>query len=154
MHSHRFGHRHKPERYALIVIGILLLIVGLGFLIQFLWNVTIASMFDLPGISYWQAVGLFILAKLFSSVGRYGRSSKFRHRKHRGWKHRGESEDKPEPNNAATFSEFWQEEGQEAYEVFLANRSEGREGEEGEGGGEGEDEDGGEGEDDKGEGSK
>ena len=148
MHSHRFGHR-KPEKYFLIVIGILLLIVGLGFLIQFLWNVTIASMFDLPGISYWQAVGLFILAKLFFSVGRYGRSLRFRYAKHHGWKHRGESEDKPDPNNAATFSEFWQEEGQEAYEAFLENRSEGREGEEDEGG-----EDGGEGEDNKGEGSK
>lgn len=145
MHSRRFGHHYKPEKVFLIVIGILLLIVGLGFFIQFLWNVTIASMFDLPGISYWQAVGLFILAKLFFSVGRYGHSSKFKYRKHHGWKHRGESEDKPDPNNAATFSEFWQEEGQEAYEAFLTDRSEGSEDQEGEGVGEGED--------DKGEGS-
>ena len=152
MHLHRFGHHYKPGKYFLIVIGILLLLVGLGFLIQFLWNVTIASMFDLPGISYWQAVGLFILAKLFFSVGRYGRSSKFRYRKRYSWKHRGESEDKPDPNNAATFSEFWQEEGQEAYEAFLANPSEGEEGEESEESEESEE--GEEGEDDKGEGSK
>ena len=65
MHSHRFGHHYKPGKYFLIVIEILLMLVGLGFLIQFLWNVTIASRFVLPGISYWRAVALLILARSF-----------------------------------------------------------------------------------------
>ena len=126
MHSnHRSGGR-RLGKVVLIALGIIVLLIGLGFLIQFLWNVTIAAMFDLPSISYWQAVGLFILAKLFFSVGsfrhRYKYRSKHWHKKYHDRNHESDSEDQSEPPTDATFTSYWQEEGKAAYEDFLIKR--------------------------------
>lgn len=35
-----------------------------GKLVQFLWNVTIADIFNLQDISYWQAVGILLLSRI------------------------------------------------------------------------------------------
>jgi len=41
-----------------------LLAVGLGWLVQWLWNNLMTMLFKLPAITYWQAVGLFLLVAL------------------------------------------------------------------------------------------
>lgn len=35
-----------------------------GKLVQFLWNATVADIFDLKEITYWQGVGLLLLARI------------------------------------------------------------------------------------------
>jgi len=133
MFSNRLSGIPKAGRIFLVVVGGLALAVIIGlvlaFLVQFLWNQTIATMFDLPAISYWQAFGLFILAKLFFGMGaarhRYGG----KYRKHRHRKHQRvgiESEDGSDLTEGETFKQYWHEEGKEAYETFRANRSEDR----------------------------
>lgn len=51
------------------VIGMVILGIGIailmGFVIMWLWNGLMPDIFKLGEITYWQAVGLFILAKLF-----------------------------------------------------------------------------------------
>ena len=103
-----------------------------GYLVQFLWNAVIADVFGLPGISFWQAVGLFILAKLFFGMGG-GNSRRSKHRMRRHHHGSSEVEEKPETEttaeesefvNDANFKKYWQEEGQEAYEAFLLQREE------------------------------
>ncbi len=43
-----------------------------GFLVKWLWAVTLSPLFDLPLISYWQAVGLIILSRLlFGGFGHH-----------------------------------------------------------------------------------
>ena len=100
MFTTQYSNLPKAVRIFLAVAGGLLFAVAIGlvlaFLVQFLWNQTIAAMFGLAAISYWQAFGLFILAKLFFGLGvRGGRFShrykKGHHRRHR--KHDVESED-------------------------------------------------------------
>lgn len=56
-------------------IAILGLAILFGFIIMWLWNYVMPPIFDLPIITYWQAVGLFILAKLFFGFGGGGDSS-------------------------------------------------------------------------------
>ncbi len=62
----------------LCIAAVLALVLGLG--LQWLWNQLIPDIFGLPEISYWQAVGLFILCHLLFK-GHYG--------------HKGESCEKP-----------------------------------------------------------
>ncbi len=59
----------KAMKFFFIVIAILVLAVLLGFFVMFLWNATMVPIFGVPEISYWQAVGLFLLAKMFFGFG-------------------------------------------------------------------------------------
>jgi len=50
---------------AAVVVGAFLL----GFVVQALWNWLFPEIFGLPKITYWQALGLFILARFLLSGG-------------------------------------------------------------------------------------
>ena len=131
MFSDRNRTRPKGVKIALITVGFLLLAVVLGFWIQFLWNSTIAAIFELPDISYWQAVGLFVLAKFLFGMFPSHRHGRYRHRKNHSWKggvdseEDADSEEGSEPTDNATFKKYWREEGKEAYEAFRAARKKG-----------------------------
>ncbi len=60
------------------IIGLTLLAIVFGIFVKWLWNALMPEIFDLPEISYWQAVGLAVLAHiLFGAHGgphRYERS--------------------------------------------------------------------------------
>ncbi len=128
MRSHNFWHNRdasklkKAGKIFLIVTGILLLAALLGYLIMLLWNLTVAAIFDVPTITYWQAVGLFLLAKMFMGFGGGHRHSKSKHRN----KHiRHQSTDTEDVSNLAAdtmFKEFWQGEGKQAYEAYREAR--------------------------------
>ena len=134
MSSTPFSRMPKAGKVLLAVVGGLMLVVviglGLGFLVQFLWNRTIAEIFAVPAISYWQAVGLFVLAKFFFGMGASGNRSKHRRKKTHGRCGGGELDDglgpTPTVTDDAMFKKYWQAEGKEAYETFLATRKEGR----------------------------
>jgi len=128
MSSHDFWHNRdaskamKAGKILLIIAGFLLLAFLLGYWIMFLWNETMAAIFGLPTISYWQAVGLFLLAKMFFGIGGRGRRSNSKYRR-RHIKHQAdETEDVTEVTASATFKEFWLGGGKEANEAYLAAR--------------------------------
>ncbi len=52
-----------------------------GKLVQILWNGTVADIFSLTDISYWQGVGLLLLSRIL--VGGMGQSHEKHHRIHR-----------------------------------------------------------------------
>lgn len=107
----------------------------LGWAVQWLWNNTLAVIFDWPTISYWEAVGLFVLAKLFFGFGHSGGHGKHR-RKKRGdegdrkvqdwWKRRMGDDDSVAPTTDESFKAYWQEEGKAAFEKYMASRKSGR----------------------------
>ena len=100
-----------------IVFGLLF-----GLLIQFLWNATLTEMFDLPALSFWQAVGLFILAKLFFGFGAGSSGSRRRRKKPRVDQQLSEdAEDVSTLADDETFRKFWQEEGKASYEAFRSS---------------------------------
>lgn len=41
-----------------------------GFIVMWLWNALLPELFKLPAISYWQAVGLFLLSRIL--LGGFG----------------------------------------------------------------------------------
>ena len=109
----------KALKIFLVIAGIILLGISLGFFIMFLWNATMASIFNLPTISYWEAVGLFFLAKLFFGFG--GGSNKSRSNKKK--RHSREQSSEVDFSSDEAFKEFWKGEGKEAYEAYLASEN-------------------------------
>lgn len=63
-------HRHKIALPVFVMIAALLL----GAVVQWLWNAILPAVANVNPISYWQAVGLFVLCKiLFGNFRRPGR---------------------------------------------------------------------------------
>ena len=61
--AQKFGVYTLMGLAAFIVFGTLF-----GWLIQWLWNSTLSEIFGIATISFWQAIGLFVLAKLFFGI--------------------------------------------------------------------------------------
>jgi hypothetical protein len=73
------GNHNKKQEYAdqmeaiakkvLKVIGFVILgitvVIGIGFVVKWLWNSLMPELFGLKEITYWQGVGILILSKIF-----------------------------------------------------------------------------------------
>ncbi|MCB1691251.1 MAG: hypothetical protein KDI19_00725 [Pseudomonadales bacterium] len=98
-------------------IAAIVLFVVFGFFVKVLWNNTIAEIFEVNAITFWQAVGIFILAKLLFGFGS-GSARGFR----RGSRRRHGRHAPPNPDDDDAFRQYWESEGKVAYETFLAGR--------------------------------
>ena len=92
---------------------ILIVCIVEGFVIGTLWNWLMPSLFGLGEITYWQAIGLFALAKLIfgfgfggdnNSMGRRGRNARC-------------GEDEP-GENWTEYEAWWEAEGKSAFENY------------------------------------
>ncbi len=94
--------------------------------LQLLWNWLMPELFGLTAISYWQALGILVLAKLIFGMGGGCGGRGGRHRK----SHQGTCR----PNGKASdkwwyYDRFWKEEGAAAYEQYVARMEGGKSGE-------------------------
>jgi len=87
---------------------------------MFLWNATIADIFGIAAISFWQGIGLYFLAKLFFGFGFGSGSGRFKSKdgKFRWAKFKDKSV------GHQSFRKYWDEEGRNAYERFRKDESE------------------------------
>ncbi|MFN0730224.1 hypothetical protein [Polaribacter gochangensis] len=119
--KHKLRTKSPLEIAGWIVLGILA-ITGIailfGFVVMWLWNWLMPEIFGLTTITYWQAVGLFILAKFI--FGGFGGSSD---------NSSCEPKSKKEKNSKNDFSKwrlydsYWKEEGESAYEEYIKKRN-------------------------------
>ncbi len=98
---------------AILIAGLIVLV---GFVVMWLWNWLMPEIFGLPTLTYWQAVGLLLLAKLFFGFGMGGDSSssdedfdcstdkKKKKKDFSKWKY---------------YDKYWKEEGDKAYNAYL-----------------------------------
>ena len=138
-HSREHLRGHRMERFALFLFGgtglVIVAVLALGWIVQLLWNATIAPSFDVGMISFWQAIGLFLLAKLFfgfggginhTRSGRWGKSRKGAKRAPEGAAvAEGSTDDSDVVSDVPTteaFRDYWESEGKSAYETFLADQ--------------------------------
>lgn len=106
---------------AMIIFGgaaIIGLAILLGFVIMWLWNWLMPDLFGLSTITYWQAVGLFILAKIL--IGGCGGRSKSKKR-NSDWDCDIDSKKKKKSDFSKWkhYDKFWQEEGDKAYDNYV-----------------------------------
>ena len=123
----------KTARIFMMVVGgfLMMIIFALlfGLILKFLWNSTVVELFALPTIGYWQAIGLFILAKFFFGFGHgWGFQHQYNKETHKQWHkwHGRKSEGEQIADNDEMLQKYWEEEGKAAYESFLASRGEGQ----------------------------
>ena len=114
---------HIAGMVILFIIGIAALITLFGFGTMYLWNWLMPELFDLPTITFWQTVGLLILAKIFFGGFEGGKKHK-KHKKHHG-NHscgKGEKSHKKEYDKWKYYNEFWAEEGEAALEAYMEKK--------------------------------
>lgn len=113
--KHKMRGKSLGEIIGMIIFGTIF-ITGLailfGFIIMWLWNWLMPMIFGLTILTFWEAVGVFILFKiLLGGCGGFGgkdkKTSKCNH------------ESKGEFSKWKHYDNFWREEGNEAYEAYL-----------------------------------
>lgn len=121
----------RPGRAIGAVIGGLFLAgflgLAVGILVKLLWNVTLTPVFDLPAITYWQAVGLFILAKLMFGFGHHNKDhhhDAVMDRKIHHWIGARSEEEVDLPDDMSAFKDYWREEGKAAFEIYMEAKKE------------------------------
>ena len=135
MNTIQFSRNQRFDKVARIFMmvagGFLMLIIFaliFGFILRFLWNATVVEMFSFPTISYWQAIGLFILAKFFFGFGHGWGQQHYNKQQHEKWQQWCGQKSEHEPGQAddMMLQKYWEEEGKDAYEAFLASQKQGQ----------------------------
>lgn len=86
-HWHRHGwHRHGWQRGVGFLALIVVAVVAFGWIVMQLWNAVLPDVFGWKTISYFQALGLLVLSKIFfGGWHRGGHHHGCHHRRHDGW---------------------------------------------------------------------
>jgi len=133
------GKYHHTPRWGLRIIfmflgGIILAVLFaliFGWFVELLWNWLMPTLFNLKEITYWQAVGIVLLAKLiFSGFGRPHRPGRGYRKFPHPWKPRFEmrgdwdwQDENWKPGGSHRYwryyDDYWKEEGKKAFEAYL-----------------------------------
>ena len=103
------GQRGRKRWFLLPLIPICA-ILFFGFIVMLLWNGLMPEIFKLEHITYWQAVGLLILAKILFVLGPFRKGGFGEHRRHWAWKERWM---KMTDEERAKFKEEWKNRGRD-----------------------------------------
>jgi len=101
------------------VVGIAGLAILFGFIIMWLWNWLMPDIFGLTELTYWQAVGLFMLSKILIGTSGSGGGGKGHKSKKNGKYKCNEKESKNEFSKWKHYDNFWKEEGSESYQNYV-----------------------------------
>lgn len=137
-------HNSRPNpvarvfRIALMVIGGAALASGLavlfGYFVMLLWNWLMPGIFGLTSITFWQAVGIIILARLiFGGFKHHDHHEKHNPHKDPGhfaktWINSGKIDRGCFSNDKNQFHKFWEKEGKEAFANYVERQKNQNEG--------------------------
>lgn len=106
-------------------IGISLLALLFGYVVMLLWNWLMPDIFGLGVITFWQAVGIVVLAKLlFGGVGGGGGKGRSKGRSKRLEKRLQQRCADKSVSEWRFYDRFWEEEGKQAYEAYVERKKE------------------------------
>lgn len=78
------NYKRKGKKVVLVLLIVVAVAAVIGWVVMSLWNWLVPELFNGPQITFWQALGLFLLSKLFFGIsGKKGGG----HWKHK-WKHK------------------------------------------------------------------
>lgn len=87
--------------------------------VQYLWNWLMPEIFGLATITFWQAFGITVLAKLlFGGFGHHGHKGDEHHRKFHSKFKEGNGYHVPH-EKVKEYEKFWESEGRQAFDDFL-----------------------------------
>jgi hypothetical protein len=104
-----------------IILGILgtaAMGIVFGYAIMLLWNWLMPELFGLKEITYWQGIGIFILAKFIFGFGMGGGGSDSK-----SGKKNHERDDDEQPRESWTaYDEWWANEGKKAFDKYAETK--------------------------------
>jgi hypothetical protein len=123
------GRRSRIGWIILGVIGFPAFAFLFGAVVMLLWNWLMPVIFHLGVISYWQAVGLAILGRLLIGGFHHGPHHRGRHNcgpwKHRYYMHNVKNcRDYSNGDRWSHYDQFWNEEGEKAFDDYLKRKGE------------------------------
>ena len=118
--KHKMRGKSTGEMVGWVILGILgigALAILFGFVIMWLWNWLMPEIFGLTTLTYWQAVGLFILSKILIGHGGGG-GNRHKSKKHGKDKYCG-NKDKKGYSKWEHYDTYWKEEGDQSYTAYI-----------------------------------
>jgi hypothetical protein len=106
------------------ILGIAGLAILFGFIIMWLWNALMPDIFGLPTLTYWQAVGLFMLSKILIGCGSSGGGKSSKSDK-KGKDKCGGKNGKNDFSKWKQYDKFWEEEGDQLYKDYVSRKENG-----------------------------
>lgn len=102
---------------AMVIFGILVFLLA-NYLLMRLWNWLMPDLFGVGTVTYWEALGVFILAKLLFGFGGGGKS-----KGGSSHKKKVKSSNKCSPwrrdfDEWQHYDQFWKEEGEQAFKAY------------------------------------
>ncbi|MDC6366284.1 MULTISPECIES: hypothetical protein [Flavobacteriaceae] len=105
--------------FMMVVLGIGLFLLA-NYVLMRLWNWLMPDIFGLTTINYWQALGIFIIAKLLFGFGFGGDDKKSKSKHKKNWKSSHKcSSLRRDFDEWKHYDQFWKEEGEEAYKSYI-----------------------------------
>ncbi|MBJ6367177.1 hypothetical protein [Snuella sedimenti] len=119
--THKFRKKSPIEIVGMIIFGAIAiagLVILFGFVIMWLWNWLMPDIFGLTTLTYWQAVGLFILLKiLLGGCGTGGKDAS------KSSKHKCKKDSKTDFSKWKYYDKFWREEGDAYYKEYVERQT-------------------------------
>jgi len=134
MHMYMKSHWNSSSKKGSRVVRIIVMTLGgllvavlfaflFGLIVQMLWNWLMPAIFGLGKISYWQAFGIVILAKiLFSGISHHRDNGHDYFRRKFHDKERASDSDwihAEDPKNWKYYRQYWRDEGKEAFKEYV-----------------------------------
>jgi len=120
--KHKMRGKSTGEIVGWVILGVLgigALAILFGFVIMWLWNWLMPEIFGLTTLTYWQAVGLFILSKILLGTSCGGGGKGHKSKKHGKDKCCG-SNDKKGYSKWEHYDNYWKEEGDKSYNAYVS----------------------------------
>ncbi len=120
--THKFRGRSPIEKVVIVIffaLFFLALAILFGFVIMWLWNWLMPEIFGLTTLTYWQAVGVFILAKIL--LGGFGGDSSKKSSKKQ--KHKCKKDSNSDFSKWKYYDKFWEEEGDAYYRQYVERQT-------------------------------
>jgi hypothetical protein len=134
--EHKYENRHfcrgRRPRAVWIILGIFGFVAFsflFGAIVMWLWNWLMPLIFHLGVITYWQAFGLAILGRFLFGGFHHGHHPHGPHR-HGPWRHRYYMNDRKNCRDYSNgtkwsyYEQFWNEEGENAFNEYVKRKSE------------------------------
>lgn len=90
-----------------------------GYVVMLLWNWLMPGLFGLKAVTYWQAAGLVLLARLLIGSPGHGGHGRHGHGPHRGHFHHAGRCHFHHGRGWEHYGDWWKSEGRQAFEAYV-----------------------------------
>ena len=104
------------------IAGAFLLGLLFGNIIMWLWNWLMPKFFGLSTITFWEGLGLFLLAKILFGFGGSGHSGDDGGKHHKKHRYHGARSEKKDWKDWEYYDDWWEEDGKTAFHAYAERK--------------------------------